>query len=76
MVPSPDSQSFFWLPLAGFRHAIDHRDRNVRLGALVRCLCGDSYPRSPAGDMEWIYWPTCQDCWDQACIIVGLRPRP
>ena len=76
MVPRHESHPFVWFPLNRERHAIDPQDRNVPQGTLMRCLCGDSYPRGPAGDMEWTYWPTCQDCWDRACIIVGLRPHP
>jgi zinc-finger len=71
----PDSdRPFVWFPLAGQRHAIDRRDRNVRLGAPMRCLCGISHPRGADGDSERL-WPTCQQCWDETCAIVGLRPR-
>ncbi|MGH3973542.1 MAG: zinc finger protein [Pseudonocardiaceae bacterium] len=38
--PYPDPRTFVWFPLAGQRHAIDRRDRNVPLGASMRCLCG------------------------------------
>jgi hypothetical protein len=66
---------FVWYPLQGQRHAINQQDRNVSLGEPMRCLCGAIHPRGASGDTEWL-WPTCQECWDQACIIVGLRPHP
>ena len=69
----PKPRSFAWIPLAGRRHAIDRRDRNVPMGALMRCLCGATHPRGPDGDIEWL-WPTCDACWDETCRIVGLRP--
>lgn len=52
------ARPFVWFPLAGQRHAIDRRDRNVQLGAPMRCLCGVSYPRGADGDLERL-WPTC-----------------
>ncbi|MBV9011180.1 MAG: hypothetical protein JO272_03880 [Pseudonocardiales bacterium] len=72
---SSASSEFFWFPLAGARHAVDGRDRNVRIGALMRCLCNATHPRGASGDLEWL-WPTCQKCWNETCIIVGLRPHP
>ncbi|MGH3835770.1 MAG: zinc finger protein [Pseudonocardiaceae bacterium] len=72
--PYPESHPFVWFPLAGQRHAIDRRDRNVPFGSPMRTLCGGSYPRGPDGDMEWL-WITCEPCWDAACKIVGIRPR-
>ncbi|MGQ0719439.1 MAG: zinc finger protein [Pseudonocardiales bacterium] len=72
--PYPEPQCFVWFPLAGQRHAIDRRDRNVPLGSPMHSLCGVSHPRGPDGDMEWL-WPTCQPCWDETCKIVGIRPR-
>ncbi len=65
---------FVWFPLAGRRHAIDREDRYVPIGTLMRCLCGLTHPRGPDSELEKTLWPTCQDCWDQACILVGLRP--
>lgn len=64
---------FVWYPLAGQRHAIDRDDRNARLGEPMRCLCGVSHPRGADGDSERL-WPTCQQCWDETCAIVGLNP--
>lgn len=72
--PYPEPQPFVWFPLAGQRHAIDRRDRNVPLGSPMRTLCGGTHPRGPDGDMEWL-WPTCLPCWDETCMIVGIRPR-
>lgn len=72
--PYPEPQSFVWFPLAGQRHAINRDDRNVPRGAPMRCLCGVTHPRGPDGDREKTLWPTCTQCWDQACIIAGLRP--
>jgi zinc-finger len=73
--PAPYSEwPFVWFPLAGQRHAIDRRDRNVRLGSPMRTLCGTTHPRIPDGDMEWL-WPTCEPCWEEACKITGIRPR-
>ncbi|MCA1671337.1 MAG: hypothetical protein LC799_03740 [Actinobacteria bacterium] len=71
--PYPESHPFTWFPLAGQRHAIDRRDRNVPIGTPMRCLCGATHPRGADGDSEWL-WPTCEACWDEACRIVGLRP--
>lgn len=72
--PYPEPRPFTWFPLAGQRHAIDRRDRNVPLDGPMRTLCGASHPRGLDGDMEWL-WPTCQPCWDETCMIVGIRPR-
>ena len=68
------SRPFVWFPLAGQRHAIDRRDRHVPLGEPMRCLCGVSHPRGGEGKPEWL-WPTCEQCWEEACRIVGVR-RP
>lgn len=73
-VPHPEPYPFVWFPLNRERHAIDRRDRNVPRGTLMRCLCGVSYPRGPDGDMEQM-WPTCQQCWNETCIIAGLHPH-
>ncbi|MBA3574384.1 MAG: hypothetical protein H0W37_05335 [Pseudonocardiales bacterium] len=72
--PYPKSHPFAWFPLAGQRHAIDRRDRNMPVGSPMRCLCGVTHPRGADGDMEWL-WPTCERCWDEACRIVGVRRR-
>lgn len=72
--PFSELQTFAWFPLAGQRHAIDRRDRNVPLGEPMRCLCDAKHPRGPDGDMEWL-WRTCEACWEETCKIVGLRPR-
>ncbi|HEU0087892.1 MAG TPA: zinc finger protein [Pseudonocardiaceae bacterium] len=72
--PYPEPRLFAWFPLAGQRHAIDRRDRNVPLGAPMRCLCGATHSRGEDGDMEWL-WHTCEQCWAETCKIVGLRPR-
>lgn len=69
-----EPRSFVWFPLAGQRHAIHRQDRNVPLGTPMRCLCGATHPRGADGEGEWL-WPTCEQCWDETCIIVGLRPR-
>jgi hypothetical protein len=70
----PEPHPFSWFPLAGQRHAIDRRNRKVPLDSPMRTLCGATYPRGQDGDMEWL-WPTCQPCWDETCIIAGIRPR-
>jgi zinc-finger len=76
LMPAPYSEprSFVWFPLAGLRHAIDRRDRDVLPGGLMRCLCGATHPRGPDGDTERL-WATCQQCWDKTCLIVGLQPQ-
>jgi hypothetical protein len=66
-------RTFSWFPLAGQRHAIDRRDRHVLRGIPMRCLCGVTHPRGPDGDIEWL-WPTCPQCWDETCKLVGLHP--
>ncbi|MGH3912321.1 MAG: zinc finger protein [Pseudonocardiaceae bacterium] len=68
------SRPFVWFPLAGQRHAIDRRDRHVSLGSPMRCLCGVIQPRGAEGDMEWL-WKTCEQCWEEACRIVGVLKR-
>lgn len=68
------SRPFAWFPLSGHRHAIDRRDRQVLVGEPMRCLCGAIHPRGADGDMEWL-WKTCEQCWEETCRIVGLRPR-
>ena len=54
------SRPFVWFPLAGQRHAINRRDRNVPVGSPMRCLCGGTHPRGGESKMEWL-WPTCED---------------
>ncbi|MGH4012345.1 MAG: zinc finger protein [Pseudonocardiaceae bacterium] len=71
-VVSTTISSVAWFPLAGYRHAINRADRHVPLGEPMRCLCGAIHPRGPEGDMEWL-WPTCEQCWDQACAIIRRK---
>lgn len=73
--PHPEPYPFVWFPLNRERHAIDRRDRNVPRGTPMRCLCGQTHPRGPDSDLEKTLWPTCQKCWNETCIIAGLRPR-
>jgi hypothetical protein len=68
------SYPFVWFPLAGKRHAIDRGDRHVPVGELMRCLCGAIHPRGAEGDVEWL-WKTCEQCWDEACQIAGVKRR-
>jgi len=68
------SRPFVWFPLAGQRHVIDQRDRNVPVGAPMRCLCDSTHPRGAEGKREWL-WPTCERCWEEASRIVGVRRR-
>ena len=72
--PYPESHPFAWFPLAGQRHAIDRRDRNVSVGSPMWCLCDVTHPRGGESKMEWL-WPTCEGCWEEACRIVGVRGR-
>jgi hypothetical protein len=76
MVDRTDQPTIRWekTSVTNATYAIDQQDRNVPRGALMRCLCGDTHPRGPDGDMEWL-WATCQHCWNETCVIVGLRPR-
>ena len=71
----PEPRPFVWFPLAGQRHAINRRDRNVPLSGPMHTLCGAIHSRGPDSDTDWL-WPTCERCWDEACKIVGVRPRP
>ncbi|MGH3947646.1 MAG: zinc finger protein [Pseudonocardiaceae bacterium] len=75
MQSQSESHPFTWFPLAGLRHAINRQDRRVPLGQPMHCLCGKTHPRGPDGDTEWL-WPTCPDCWEQACTLVGTSPTP
>lgn len=68
----PEPRSFFWLPLDGYRHAAETRDREVPRGELIGTLCGQQLTRALAGDTEWL-WPTCPRCWDANAVRVGLR---
>ena len=69
--PYPATHPFVWFPLAGQRHAIDRRDRDVPVGAPMRCLCGVTHPRGGESKIEWL-WPTCEgSSLDQ----VGLARR-
>jgi hypothetical protein len=36
----PEPQPFFWLPIAGQRHAAGIRDRDLPHGELIDTLCG------------------------------------
>jgi hypothetical protein len=71
--PYTETHPFVWMPLAGQRHAINRQDRHLPLGTPLPCLCSAIHPREAAGDREWL-WPTCEQCWMEACKIVGLRP--
>lgn len=71
----PQRYPFVWYPLARKRHAIDRTDAEQPIGAPVRTLCGQRHPRTPAGELDWL-WRTCQPCWDVACRIVGIERRP
>ncbi|MGH3939312.1 MAG: zinc finger protein [Pseudonocardiaceae bacterium] len=66
------SRPFVWFPLFGLRHAINRRDRHVSFGSPMRCLCDAAHPRGAEGDMEWL-WKTCEQCWEEAFRIVGVR---
>jgi hypothetical protein len=78
------SYPFMRFPRAGQRHAIDQQDRNVPLGAPMRCLCEVTHPRGPDGDMKWL-WPhlpalvgeDLQNCRDSpaSMLIYGLTWR-
>lgn len=72
MTDEQTSRPFVWFPLVGERHAIDRSDRHVPAGEPMRCLCGAVHPRGAEGDLEWL-WKTCEQCWDEACRIVGVR---
>jgi len=56
-------RTFVWFPLAGLRHAIDARDRNMPLGAPMLFLCGSIHPRGPDCDIERF--------WSCGCPILG-----
>ena len=71
----PPPRVFWWLPVAGQRHAIRECDRNASTGAPVHTLCGTTYDRpAPPTDIEWLCC-TCELCWDEACKIVDVRRR-
>ena len=68
----PEPQSFFWLPIAGQRHAAGIGNRDVPCGKLIGTLCGQQLKRAPVTDLEWL-WPTCPACWSAAAARVGLQ---
>ena len=71
----PPRHPFWWLPVAGQRHAIGERDRFAPTKAPVHTLCDQTFSRPvPPSDAQWL-WLTCEQCWDEACKIVGIRPR-
>lgn len=53
-VPYFAPRPFVWFPLARQRHAIDHRNRDVKRGAPMRRLCGVTHPRDADSDIEWL----------------------
>lgn len=65
-------RSFFWLPVAGLRHAIEVGDRHVPDGRPVRTLCGLELAREPVTDLEWLAG-SCWECWPAA---ERRQPRP
>jgi hypothetical protein len=69
----PPPRVFWWLPVAGQRHAIHEYDHYASTGEPVRTLCGKTPARpAPPTDEQWL-WPTCEACWDAACKIVKSR---
>lgn len=66
----PLPRVFWWLPVAGQRHAIREGDRTAPTGEPVHTLCGTTHDR-PAlpTDAEWLC-RTCESCWNEACKIV------
>ncbi|MGH3972873.1 MAG: zinc finger protein [Pseudonocardiaceae bacterium] len=71
----PEPRSFFWLPIAGQRHAAETRYRDLPYGELVGTLCGQQLKRAPVTDMEWL-WPTCPACWSATAARVGCGHEP
>ncbi|MGH8571064.1 MAG: zinc finger protein [Gammaproteobacteria bacterium] len=71
----PAPRVFWWLPVAGQRHAIRECDRTAPTGEPVHTLCGTTHDRpAPPTDAEWL-WRTCESCWNETCKIVDVRPR-
>ena len=69
----PPPHPLWWLPVADQRHAIRKRDQAAPTGTPVHTLCGQTFDRPvPPSDAQWL-WPTCKQCWVEACKIVGLR---
>ncbi|MGH3906450.1 MAG: zinc finger protein [Pseudonocardiaceae bacterium] len=63
----PAPRRFWWLPVAGQRHAIHNHDRLTSTGEPVHALCGATQDRpAPPTDAQWL-WPTCELCWNEAC---------
>jgi hypothetical protein len=72
---TPPPHPFWWLPVQGLRHAIHSQGKTAPTGALLHTLCGYSIPRpNPPSDLEWLA-KTCESCWEETCILVGLRVR-
>lgn len=71
---SSEQRPFVWFPLAGERHAVFRKDRQVPVGEPMRCLCGAVHPRAATEVTDWM-WPTCVRCWEEACKVAGLRRR-
>lgn len=68
-------RTFWWLPVAGQRHAILECDRAAPTGEPVHTLCGQTFGRPvPPADFQWL-WRTCEQCWAEGCRRVRSRPR-
>ncbi|MGH4025109.1 MAG: zinc finger protein [Pseudonocardiaceae bacterium] len=69
----PAPRSFWWLPVAGQRHAVHEHDHAVATGVPVHTLCGATHDRpAPPTDAQWL-WRTCEPCWNEACRIVETQ---
>ncbi len=65
-------RSFFWLPIAGQRHAAGIHDQDLPYGEPINTLCEKQLKRAPVTDIDWL-WPTCPACWSATAARVGLR---
>ena len=68
----PEAQSFFWLPIAGQRHAAEIHDRDLPYRELVDTLWGQQLTHAPVADSDYL-WPTCPACWTTTAVQVELR---
>lgn len=68
-------RSWWWMPVAGHRHAFRLSKRDTWVGQPLTSLCSVEFvrPNTPS-EMQWL-WKTCEACWLEACILAGLRVR-
>ncbi|MGJ7905625.1 zinc finger protein [Actinopolyspora sp. H202] len=64
---SDGSKIGLWQPVSSGRHAFDPPARRTEPGELAHAVCGAEISTDElqvtAEDYDWVWQPTCTDCW-------------